>query len=353
MDQISLTDLRRQFFGPTLDESVLHGVDCLRDLFCGERDDFPRSSRERRHSNRVVSDLHLYQSCRDVSIRSGEDASADTVLPKKEHEYGSKELTRIKKPSLLKSDSSKNSSRSLDLETRKRKSSKDSDQDHIFAFSGKLKEEKQSSQICYGNVQENVSKTSTEEKFSKESSKEDVFSGKKRSIGSSSVSKEYFKPSRTGKLSSSSEQSSKTKSSSGSSKNLEKLKKDLANSFIFETKTSPPSPATRERHTPRTSRHSTLRSLSSPPPKASTNARRPKQIRTRWAFVKVNEFDDGAKTYEVLQTDLQVVDVERLKDSLAGTISATDLPPEAPTEIVFAALPDGSSLCYRGKDIKR
>lgn len=89
-DQISLTDLRRQFFGPTLDESVLHGVDCLRDLFCGERDDFPRSSRERRHSNRVVSDLHLYQSCRDVSIRSGEDASADTVLPKKEHEYGSK-----------------------------------------------------------------------------------------------------------------------------------------------------------------------------------------------------------------------------------------------------------------------
>lgn len=200
---------------------------------------------------------------------------------------------------------------------------------------------------------------------------------------SSSITKESSKPSHLEKLSSSSEQSRKTKSSSnGSSKSmtlqlsaiqirnrnppsspktfpfsrlvLEKLKKDLANSFIYETKTSPPSaPTTRGRHTPRTARHSSLRSSSLPPPKAAANGRRPKQIRTRWAFVKVNEFDDGAKTYDVLRTDLQVVDIERLKDSLGGTIAAADLPPEAPTEIVFVALPDGSSLCYRGKHIKR
>ncbi|XP_029709308.1 uncharacterized protein LOC115255388 isoform X1 [Aedes albopictus] len=358
MDQISLTDLRRQFFGPTLDESVLYGVDCLRDLFCGNQDNVPRSSssRERRNSSRIASDLHMYQSCRDVSLRDSEKA----LVPKKEHDHMGKELMnshgRKSKSSSLSSKSSKKKSVSSELEAQKRKSSSDEHQNNKLALNGNLKQEvKRSSLTSSGNTEEYVSSTSTEEKISRESSKEEKTSEKKRSSESSSITKEFSKPSHLEKLSSSSEQSRKTKSSSnGSSKILEKLKKDLANSFIYETKTSPPSaPTTRGRHTPRTARHSTLRSSSLPPPKAPANGRRPKQIRTRWAFVKVNEFDDGAKTYDVLRTDLQVVDVERLKDSLGGTIAAADLPPEAPTEIVFVALPDGSSLCYRGKHIKR
>nr|XP_029715629.1 LOW QUALITY PROTEIN: cell wall integrity and stress response component 3-like [Aedes albopictus] len=349
-DQISLTDLRRQFFGPTLDESVLYGVDCLRDLFCGNQDNVPRSSssRERRNSSRIASDLHMYQSCRDVSLRDSEKA----LVPKKEHGHmGKVSVSRMVKKSKSSSLSSKSS------KAQKKKSSSDEHhQNNKLALIGNLKEEvKRSSLTSSGNTEEYVSSTSTEEKISRESSKAEKTSEKKGSSESSSITKESSKPSHLEKLSSSSEQSRKTKSSSnGSSKILEKLKKDLANSFIYETKTSPPSaPTTRGRHTPRTVRHSTLRSSSLPPPKAPANDRRPKQIRTRWAFVKVNEFDDGANTYDVLRTDLQVVDVERLKDSLGGTIAAADLPPEAPTEIVFVALPDGSSLCYRGKHIKR
>ncbi|XP_065094504.1 uncharacterized protein LOC135715023 [Ochlerotatus camptorhynchus] len=303
MDKISLTDLRRQFFGPTLDESLLYGVDCLMDLFGVNRDGYlERQSRQevldRMSLKRSVSDLNMFESCRDVSLH-GEESSPVRSLVGVEDQ---KNLDVLKRESTASSTKSNNT------------------------------------------PQDNVSSTSTEEKISKESSKQDRISGKKRSINSSLSSKEPSKSSRSNKLFSSSEQSRKTKSSStGSSKILEKLKKELANSYIFETKTNPSSPP-RGRHSPRASRPTTLRSLSTPPPKAPS--RRPKLIRTRWAIVKVNEFDDSAKTYEILQTDQHSADdVDQLKNQLVG--AGADLPPEMITEIVFANLPDGSTLSYR------
>lgn len=66
----------------------------------------------------------------------------------------------------------------------------------------------------------------------------------------------------------------------------------------------------------------------------------------------MNEFDDGAKTFEILQTDQHSADnVRQLKNQVIG--AGVDLPPETVTEIVFAYLPDGSTLSYRGGSEKR
>ncbi|XP_062534094.1 uncharacterized protein LOC134203228 [Armigeres subalbatus] len=374
MDQISLTDLRRQFFGPTLDESLLYGVECLRDFFSWRQHfdtdpTYSQTSRER--SDSVVSDFNLYQSCRDLNELA--HSPTESAISKKQNRYRRKLSNEQKgKPSILNIKSERKSSLSSDQVRPKRKvstsechcwadenaiaktspSSKQL-QDYQVLSSEEMKEQKRSS--LSSNTEEFESTLSAKSKSCAESSKEENVSKIKNAINSSPSLKEPSKLSRTDKLFSSSEQSSKTKpSSNGSSKILEKLKKELANSFIYETKTSPSTPPTRGRHTPRLSRHSRQRSLSSPPAKNSSSARRPKQIRSRWAFVKVNEFDDGAKTYDVLQTDLRVVDVQRLKgSSVDGTITAADLPPDMATEVVFVTLPDGSTLCYLGDDVKR
>uniref|UniRef100_A0A182JRE9 Uncharacterized protein n=1 Tax=Anopheles christyi TaxID=43041 RepID=A0A182JRE9_9DIPT len=72
--------------------------------------------------------------------------------------------------------------------------------------------------------------------------------------------------------------------------------------------------------------------------KVSTPARRSKpsqpQLRqTRWALVRINEFDDGGKTYEIMKP----LDGSNLP---MGRVS-TD------TEIVFALLQNGNTLTYR------
>lgn len=185
MDEISLTDLRRQFFGPTLDESILYGVDCLMDLFGVDRDKYQPERQtqqevvERMSLKRSASDLNAFEPFRDASVKSEEKTAVSTLDGDEER----------KSSDASKRDSVDNSINSNDT------------------------------------PKENVSSTSStsmEEKLSKGSSlKEKLSAGKKRSINLSLSSKEPSKSPRNSKLSSSSEHSRKTKSSStGSSKSI-------------------------------------------------------------------------------------------------------------------------------------
>ncbi|XP_049288035.1 uncharacterized protein LOC125766278 [Anopheles funestus] len=57
----------------------------------------------------------------------------------------------------------------------------------------------------------------------------------------------------------------------------------------------------------------------------------PKLRRTRWAIARINEFDDGGKTYEIMKP-----------------LDGTPLPAMSQdTEIVFAVLQNGNTLSYR------
>ncbi|XP_062551253.1 uncharacterized protein LOC134216363 [Armigeres subalbatus] len=245
MDQISLTDLRRQFFGPTLDESLLYGVECLRDFFSWRQHfdtdpTYSQTSRER--SDSVVSDFNLYQSCRDLN----ELAHSESAISKKQNRYRRKLSNSNEqkgKPSILNIKSERKSSLSSDQVRPKRKvstsechcwadenaiaktspSSKQL-QDYQVLSSEEMKEQKRSS--LSSNTEEFESALSAKSKSCEESSKEENVSKNKNAINSSPSLKEPSKLSRTDKLFSSSEQSSKTKpSSNGSSKILEKLKK--------------------------------------------------------------------------------------------------------------------------------
>ncbi|XP_052899630.1 uncharacterized protein LOC128306005 [Anopheles moucheti] len=57
----------------------------------------------------------------------------------------------------------------------------------------------------------------------------------------------------------------------------------------------------------------------------------PKLRHTRWAIARINEFDDGGKTYEIMKP---------LDGTLLPTVSQN-------TEIVFAVLQNGNTLSYR------
>ncbi|XP_061510376.1 uncharacterized protein LOC133392802 [Anopheles gambiae] len=60
----------------------------------------------------------------------------------------------------------------------------------------------------------------------------------------------------------------------------------------------------------------------------------PRLRETRWALARINEFDDGGKTYEIMKP----LDGSRLP---TGTSVSMD------TEIVFALLQNGTTLTYR------
>uniref|UniRef100_A0A182MFD4 Uncharacterized protein n=1 Tax=Anopheles culicifacies TaxID=139723 RepID=A0A182MFD4_9DIPT len=60
----------------------------------------------------------------------------------------------------------------------------------------------------------------------------------------------------------------------------------------------------------------------------------PRLRQTRWAIARINEFDDGGKTYEIMKLPDGTVPTP------AGTLSQD-------TEIVFAVLQDGNTLTYR------
>ncbi|XP_050094097.1 uncharacterized protein LOC126576835 [Anopheles aquasalis] len=74
-------------------------------------------------------------------------------------------------------------------------------------------------------------------------------------------------------------------------------------------------------------------------PTATRDASTQPQLRqTRWAVARINEYDDGAKTYEIIKS----LDEKRLPRDAIPT----------GTEIVFAVLKNGASLCDRGKDLR-
>ncbi|XP_055635754.1 uncharacterized protein LOC129775268 [Toxorhynchites rutilus septentrionalis] len=273
MDSISLTDLRRCFFGPTLDESVLYGIECLGYFF-----GWKATIDQREHGSvpsRPISDVQLYKSCSDESIDKGT-------------------------PSL--------NSEQRENETA-RKSDDISNHDPFPSATAVVKQEKL-------------------ESFSQEDNK----IGKRRSIISKSSSKASSKSYHTAKLPSSFEQSTRTNSlSSERGKTLEKLKKNQTNSIILAEKYN------LSRGKPESSQsplgYSTPRSSLAPSMKMSTRL-----VRTRIAIARVNEFDDNAKTYEILQ----------LEPSSVAPIIGGSLK-KAKTEIVFATLPDGSTISYQGE----
>ncbi|XP_058818111.1 uncharacterized protein LOC131681373 [Topomyia yanbarensis] len=82
MDKISLTDLRLGSFGPTLDESVFYGIDCLSGLFFGSKhnnfseEEFKLAAVARSESKKAVSDLNLYKPCHDADISGSTSGSS-------------------------------------------------------------------------------------------------------------------------------------------------------------------------------------------------------------------------------------------------------------------------------------
>uniref|UniRef100_A0A182NTM3 Uncharacterized protein n=1 Tax=Anopheles dirus TaxID=7168 RepID=A0A182NTM3_9DIPT len=79
------------------------------------------------------------------------------------------------------------------------------------------------------------------------------------------------------------------------------------------------------RRTTRAPRHETERPSSAPKPRHS-----------RWAIARINEYDDGAQTYEIMNPPGATL-----------LAAATRQTTPADTEIVFALLPNGSSLPFR------
>uniref|UniRef100_A0A182P4R7 Uncharacterized protein n=1 Tax=Anopheles epiroticus TaxID=199890 RepID=A0A182P4R7_9DIPT len=61
----------------------------------------------------------------------------------------------------------------------------------------------------------------------------------------------------------------------------------------------------------------------------------PRLRQTRWALARINEFDDGGKTFEIMKP------LDGTEEGLPGTVPLTD------TEIVFAVLQNGNTLTYR------
>ncbi|XP_055599599.1 uncharacterized protein LOC129748857 isoform X2 [Uranotaenia lowii] len=273
MDNISVTDLRHRYFGPTLDESILYGVECLRGLF--------RSSNQQ--SNNKLSDLHLYKSTLDTSIGSDRRLTENSLI-----------------------SGSRNSSR---------RGSRDS------------------SRLVSSSVDSNL----VPEKMN----------GKKRVI-TSTPRQEYWrklsqsskalvpdpKPSQSPKLSSGSikrqmkKEQSTTRNVTNNSKNKNSLDIKIPQKF-------PPSPP--EVKIPN-------RSKTSPEPIAlSANKNRPKLLDTRWAIVRVQEFADSAKTYEIIKPSDTL-----LPKSLLELKKPCGMPPDCAPEVIFATLPDASVAVYHG-----
>uniref|UniRef100_A0A182TAP3 Uncharacterized protein n=1 Tax=Anopheles maculatus TaxID=74869 RepID=A0A182TAP3_9DIPT len=80
----------------------------------------------------------------------------------------------------------------------------------------------------------------------------------------------------------------------------------------------------------RGSQKSTRKVRSTPP--SAQKAPYPQLRRTRWAIARINEFDDGGKTYEIMKP-------------LDGTAPLPTVSQD--TEIVFAVLLNGNTLSYR------
>ncbi|XP_055545973.1 uncharacterized protein LOC129730569 [Wyeomyia smithii] len=351
MDKISLTDIRLRFFGPTLDESVLYGIDCLMDIFTGKtsqymEEEFELAAIERSGAKKAHSDLHLYKSCHDVTTdenisgTGSENAATPrcSLQPDENHdkinEAGSSSVSFKmdatneinEKLKIISSESSqyKNAECVLD-DTISKRSSVDLSEckcsDQVLRV---LSEARKSSNL------------STDQTSSRRSSKDAKESSKKRIIASTPLHREPWKPSRTSKQSSSSDQSSKPKTFSNS-KTIEKLKRDLANSNLMAIKTShyTPNNSHQDQYTSR-KRSSSVISRPSTLPKLL--AKPPRRILTRWAVTRVIEYDDGAKTFEMFPPWQQ---------NPFGLANFNDLPPEVSPEVVFANLPDGSTCSYR------
>ncbi|XP_058454462.1 serine/arginine repetitive matrix protein 1-like [Malaya genurostris] len=397
MDEISLTDLRLRFFGPTLDESVFYGIDCLLEFFETKynrfsEEEFRLAAAERIGSKKSISDLNLYKSCHDVSAGGskngcssasqgtldipktidGSVASSETSSPndprktsisftesrrrESDPSYGKSSPNESRKTSISFTESprresdpssekySTNDSRKAPLsisESPKTESARSSIQDSKRSSNISQPASVPADPCCFSGEYQipegSKDKIVDSKNSSRRSSKEEKISTKKRTQTSTPIHKEPFKPFRSYKPSNSTDSGSKTKSFSGS-KILDKLKKDLANSTIANIKTSqsvpentvpdsPPPPPPRKRIS-----SSCANSHYRSPPKAPS--RRPKQIRSRWALARVNEFDDGAKTYDII-----------LDDTLEQKL--TKMPTDFHPEVVFATLPDGSAVSYR------
>ncbi|XP_058814594.1 dentin sialophosphoprotein-like [Topomyia yanbarensis] len=392
MDKISLTDLRLRFFGPTLDESVFYGIDCLLDFFGTKynrfsEEEFKLAAAERSGTKKAVSDLNLYKSCHDVSINASSSGTAppshETLSsPKTSSSVRSFEkdtLNKVENSMLSSSDgvssprisgtsrdkiiNSKDSSRRSSKEEKmltlndSRKSSKESSILHTAnGGSNPVQESRRSSEsfrlakmqvdptnssgekigseVSKDRIMISKEKVIDSKNSSRRSSNDEKMSIKKRIQTSPPFSKEAFKPFRSPKLSTTAGNNSRTNSFSNS-KVLDKIKKELVNNSIANMKISPSVAGSTVPNSPprkRTLSSSSNNRYNTP---SKLPAQRPKQILSRWALARVNEFDDGAKTYDI------VLD-ETLEQKLPKLLSECPVP-----EIVFATLPDGCTISYR------
>ncbi|KAL9706812.1 hypothetical protein quinque_010330 [Culex quinquefasciatus] len=128
---------------------------------------------------------------------------------------------------------------------------------------------------------------------------------------------------------------------------------------ICNTRNSFSSPTPQRRHSSSSRRHSSLhdpKGTSATTPHQSRH--RPRLTATRWAIARVNEFDDGAKTYEILPDAaklLPVVEGRKPLDVLRRMqkLQKTEPVPElTATEVIFATLPGGHTIAYKSDETK-